>query len=161
MNRATTTSSAAPNSRRGIALPVVFGVALCLAVWVGSLSWTMSNSRHRFQRVVKARRAYFMARSALQHLFLKMKTFQRQQPDVMMALERATPEEWGTLSRAFTEDVVLPAALIGSYSASYGVKAFEITGRDIEKSQLVIEIQAEGTVDDMTETISRVNRVSR
>lgn len=151
----------AARARQGIAIPIVMGVALCLAVWVGSLSWTMSNSRQRFQRALKARRAYFMARSALQHLFLKMKTFQRQRPEVMLALERASPEEWTTLSRAFIEDVVRPGEPIASYAATYDVAEFRITGRDLEKSQLVIEILAEGTVDGTTETIRRVNRVSR
>jgi len=136
-------------------------VVLCLAVWIASLSWTMSNSRQRFQRAVKIRRAYFMARSALQHFFLKLKTFQRQNPEAMIALEQANNYEWNTLSRAFIEDVVLPGEINGSYTASYGISSFSISTRDIQKSELVVEIQAEGEVDGVKETIRRVNRVSR
>ncbi|HQB84579.1 MAG TPA: hypothetical protein PLR50_13855, partial [Candidatus Rifleibacterium sp.] len=29
-----------PLSRRGIAMPIIFGLVLCLAIWVASLSWT-------------------------------------------------------------------------------------------------------------------------
>ena len=102
-----------------------------------------------------------MARSALQHFFLKLKTFQRQNPEAMIALEQANNYEWNTLSRAFIEDVVLPGEINGSYTASYGISNFSISTRDIQKSELVVEIQAEGEVDGVKETIRRVNRVSR
>ena len=147
--------------RRGIAMPVIFGLALCMAVWVASLSWTMSNSRHRFQKVIKMRRAYFMARSALQHFFLKIKIMQRRHPQVMMALEKAEADRWRLLSQAFVEDIVLPVPEPDTVSAHYGIASFSIGTIDVERALFTMEIAAMGRIDEVGETIRRVQRLSR
>lgn len=53
-------------------MPIILGLVLCLAIWMASLSWTMTNNRSRYQQVLKSRKAYFMARSGMQHLLLKL-----------------------------------------------------------------------------------------
>jgi hypothetical protein len=151
------------NPRRGIALPLVLGLALCLAVWVGSLSYTMSQSRHRLKQAIKYRRAYFLARSALQHFFLKVKTMQRQAPQTMLALETADPANWDLLSRAFVEDLVMPepsASGLGD-RARYGVASFTIGSVDHLHGAMTMEILAVGSVEGYTDTIRRVQRISR
>jgi hypothetical protein len=151
------------NPRRGIALPLVLGLALCLAVWVGSLSYTMSQSRHRLKQAVKYRRAYFLARSALQHFFLKVKTMQRQAPQTMLALEGAAASDWDLLSRAFVEDLVMPedATLGLGDRARYGVASFTIGSVDHLHGAMTMEILAVGSVEGYTDTIRRVQRISR
>lgn len=147
--------------RRGIALPIVLGIILCFAVWVGSLSWTMSNSRSRFTHAFKLRRAYFMARSGLQHFFLKMKVMQRQLPETMAVLDGAPAANWTALANSFVEDIVIPQESPASYTLSYGVGSFTIGTRDLDKGEMTIEIVAEGKVDGVGESIRRIFRVTR
>ncbi|MBF0498724.1 MAG: hypothetical protein HQM09_01215 [Candidatus Riflebacteria bacterium] len=147
--------------RQGVALPILMGVILCLAIWITSLSWTMSNSRHRFTQMIKIRRAYFMARSALQHFFLKVKTMQRRSPESMTALYQATPAEWGNLSKAFVEDLLNPQDTGGSYSGTYGIANFSIESQDTDKGEMSIQILAQGNVEGAGETIRRVYKVTR
>lgn len=147
--------------RRGIALPIVLGSVLCLAVWITSLSWTMSNSRHRFTEALKYRRAYFMARSGLQHFFLKVKVMQRRNPEVMNAMYQARPDQWQPLSQAFVEDVVIPMESSGSYEGRYKVASFSIDVQDPSKGEMVIQILAEGEVNGARENIRRVYKVTR
>ncbi|MFZ2955623.1 MAG: hypothetical protein WA705_01825 [Candidatus Ozemobacteraceae bacterium] len=147
--------------RNGIALPLVLGAVLCLAMWITSLSWTMSNSRHRFAQTIKIRRAYFMARSGLQHFFLKVKTLQRRSPESMNALYQASPEEWKNISKAFVEDILNPQDSGGSYNATYGIASFAIESQDTEKGEMSIQILAQGNVEGAGETIRRVYKVTR
>ncbi|HNV68994.1 MAG TPA: hypothetical protein PKO06_04790 [Candidatus Ozemobacteraceae bacterium] len=148
-------------TRRGIALPIVFGVILCLAVWIGSLSWTMSQSRFRFTQSLKYRRAYFMARSALQHFFLKVKVMQRRNPEVMNTLYQAKPEKWPALAQTFVEDITQPMESPGAYESSYRVASFSIDVQDTTKGEMVIQILAEGDVSSARESIRRVYKVTR
>lgn len=147
--------------RRGIALPIVFGTILCLAVWIASLSWTMSQSRHRFTQALKFRRAYFMARSALQHFFLKVKVMQRRNPEVMSTLYQAKPEKWPALAQTFVEDIILPMESPGVYESKYRVSSFSIDVQDVTKGEMVIQILAEGDVNGARESIRRVYKVTR
>lgn len=147
--------------RRGIALPIVLGIILCFAVWVGSLSWTMSSSRSRFTYAFKLRKAYFMARSGLQHFFLKMKVMQRQLPETMAVLEGAPNADWPALSGSFIEDIVIPQESLSSYTLSYGIDSFTIGTRDLEKGEMTIEIVAGGKADGVGENIRRIYRVTR
>ncbi len=147
--------------RRGIALPIVFGTVLCLAVWIASLSWTMSQSRHRFTQALKYRRAYFMARSALQHFFLKVKVMQRRNPEVMNTLYQAKPDKWPALAQTFTEDITLPMETTVPYESSYRVSSFSIDLQDTTKGEMVIQILADGSVSNAKESIRRVYKVTR
>ena len=147
--------------RRGIALPLVLGAILCFAVWVGSLSYTQSQSRHRFNKTIKIRRAYFMARSALQHFFLKVKTLQRQNPETMRMLYQARPEQWANLSGSFCEDILNPRETTGSYQGSYRISSFTIESQDPEHGEMSIQILADGFVDGAEESIKRVYKVTR
>ncbi|MBF0544859.1 MAG: hypothetical protein HQM08_10520 [Candidatus Riflebacteria bacterium] len=149
------------SGKRGIALPLVFGAILCLAVWVASLSFTVSNSRFRFTQAVKVRRAYFMARSALQHFFVKIKTMQKTSPEAMNSLYNAKPEDWGVLSKAFLEDIIAPPDALGELQASYKIASFSIDAQDPLHGEMCIQIVAEGMVDGVQETIKRVYKVTR
>ncbi len=145
--------------RRGIAIPIVLGAILCLAVWIGSLSWTMSNSRSRFTQVLKLRRAYFMARSGLQHFFLKVKVFQRMHPEAISVLQSSRRDQWPVLSQSFVEDIKIPSE--GETGYHYEISSFTISSQDIERSEMAIEILARGNFEGFPDTIKRVYRVSR
>lgn len=148
------------NHKRGVALPIVLGLILCLGIWIASLSYTMSQSRNRFQQMIKIRRAYFLARSALQHFFLKVKTLQRQCPKAMTALYEASKDDWNVLSKSFIEDIKVPNENNGSYWGKYGIASFTIESIDKETAQFAVKITANGNVDGFGESINRVQRVS-
>jgi len=146
---------------RGIALPIVLGVVLCLAVWIASLSWTMTNSRGRYLHMVKLRRAYFMARSAHQHFLLKLKTLERRMPESVLLLQNTKNEQWPVLSSYFIQDIVQPHEFSGSYSGDYRIGSFTVESLDLEKAAMSIQIQGEGEADGCRETIRRIYRVTR
>ena len=107
------------------------------------------------------RRAYFMARSALQHFFLKIKIMQRRAPQAMMALEKADAQHWRLLSQAFIEDIVLPAPEENTVSAHYGIGSFSIGTVDLARGMFTLEITALGRIDGVGESIHRIQRLSR
>jgi type II secretory pathway component PulK len=148
-------------NRRGIALPIVLGLVLCLGIWIGSLSYTMTQSRNRFQQVIKIQRSYFMARSALQHFFLKVKVMQRQCPNAMQALYNADREQWGLLSKSFTEDIVIPTEITAGFSGKYRIASFSIDSMDNDIGQFALRITAVGNADGYGQSISRVYKVSK
>ncbi len=149
-------------SRRGIAMPIIFGLVLCLAIWVASLSWTMTNSRARYQQVLKARKAYFMARSGMQHLFLKLKTMQRHCIEAMQSIENANDDEKKLLYSVFIEDIIVPPD--DSYTGEkyeYRVNEFKVESIDHEESKLTLQVGVEGSFGGQKNSISRLIRISR
>ncbi|MBI3037496.1 hypothetical protein HYY75_00395, partial [bacterium] len=129
--------------------------------WVASLSWTMTHTRSRFQKAVKIRRAYFLARSALQHFFLKVKLLERLCPQAMQTLYQAQGPQRTILSNSFLEDVVSPSEIGGSYPGKYSISAFSIGSISREKLEMSVEIKAKGVIDGESETIQRVYKVNR
>lgn len=148
--------------KRGMALAIVLGLVMCLALWIGSLSWTMTNSRSTFQQVLKTRKAYFMARSGLQHLLLKIKTMQRHCPETIRALETANADEKKLLRAVFIEDIIVPAD--DNYTGDkydYRVHEFKIESIDYENAKLTLQVGAEGSFGGQRNSISRLIRISR
>lgn len=150
------------NKRNGMALPIILGLVLFLAIWIGSLAWSMTNARSRFQQVHKARKAYFMARSGLQHFLFKLKMMQRHGVESMRALEQANEDEKKVLYSAFLQDIIVPPD--NSYSAenyNYRVKVFNIESVDYESSRITLQVETEGSYGGQKNSISRLIRVSR
>ncbi len=149
-------------NRKGLALAMVMGLVLCLAVWIASLSWTMTNSRSSFQRVLATRKAYFMARSAMQHFLLKIKTMQRQAPELMEVIEKANDDEKKRLYSAFTEDILVPADdnLTGELY-HYKISDFNVESIDYDSAAVTLMIESEGGFGGRSNKISRLVRVSR
>ena len=156
-------------SRRGIAIPLVLGVVLCLGMWIAVLAQTSSNSRAQFQRLLKLRRAYFMARSGLQHFLLKVKHADRANPNLLAdifalgqdgrqvfaeAASNAPSLRGKPLAEIFISDVLPPDEVVGSYSAAYRIASFSISS--LSRDEMAIEIKAEGRCDNVAESITRV-----
>ena len=145
-----------------MALPIILGLVLFLAVWIGSLAWSMTNARSRFQQVHKARKAYFMARSGLQHFLLKLKMMQRHGFESMRALEQANEDEKKVLYSVFLQDIIIPPD--NSYSGErydYRVKVFNIESVDYDSSRITMQVETEGSFGGQKNSISRLIRVSR
>lgn len=150
------------HARNGIAMPIIMGLVLILAIWVASLSWTMTNSRSRYQQVIKSRKAYFMARSGMQHLLLKLKTMQRHCIESMQAIENANEDEKKLLYAAFIEDIiVLPDNSYTGEKYEYRVNEFRLESLDLENAKITLQLGVEGSYGGQKNSISRLIRVSR
>ncbi|MEW6710671.1 MAG: hypothetical protein AB1403_12670 [Candidatus Riflebacteria bacterium] len=149
-------------NHRGIAMPIIMGLILCIAIWIASLAWTMTNSRSQYQKIIKSRQANFMARSAFQHFFLKLRTMQRLCPESIKALEDATVDEKRLLHGIFVEDIIVPAddKFTGD-KLSYKISDFKFVSIDYEKSLVTVEVNTEGNYGGEKSLLKRLVRVSR
>lgn len=146
-----------------MAIPIVLAVVLCLGCYIVSLSWSMSNARSRYQQTLNNRKAYFMARSGIEHIMLKLKTTQRHYIEAMTALESATTEEERKLLYSiFTEDVVVPPDNDHTGEMyEYRISGFNIESVDLEASNLTLQLEALGKYGGYKNSIKRLIRISR
>lgn len=150
------------NSKKGIAMPIILGLVLCIAIWVGSLAWTMTNSRSRYQQVIKSRQANFLARSAFQHFFLKLKTMQRLCPQSIKVLEEANQDEKKNLHGVFIEDIIVPPDdKFSGEKLSYKINDFNIESIDFDRSLVTIAVRSEGKYGGAKNNLKRLVRISR
>lgn len=150
------------HTKKGIALPIVLAVILMLAFWIGNISWRLSQNRSQFQRIYKTRKAYFMARSSLEHLFLKLKMIQRHTTESMLAMENANDSEKKILYSAFTQDIIVPTDNNNTVKIyKYRVKDFNIESIDYKNSKITLQIAVEGNYSGQSSSISRLVRISR
>ncbi|MBQ2592107.1 MAG: hypothetical protein II567_02345 [Candidatus Riflebacteria bacterium] len=151
------------NNKKGMALAIVLCVIVCLGCYIVSLSWSMANSRNRYEKTLNNRKAYFMARSGIEHLMLKIKTMQRHCPDTMLALEKAPEEEKNLLNSVFTGDVIIPPNkdFRKNDKYEYRINEFKIESVDLENSSLVLEMESVGKYGGYSDNIKRLVRISR
>jgi hypothetical protein len=123
----------------------------------------MANSRNRYEKTLNNRKAYFMARSGIEHLMLKIKTLQRHCPDSMLALENAPEEEKTLLKNVFIGDIIIPPdndfKINDKYE--YRVNDFKVESVDLENSSLVLQIEVVGKCGGYSDNIKRLVRISR
>jgi len=149
-------------SNNGMALPIILALVLLLAIWISSLAWQMTNARSRFQQVHKARKAYFMARSGLQHFLLKLKMMQRNGTESIRALEQANEDEKKILYSVFVQDIIVPADnLYSGEKYEYRIKGFNIESIDYDSAMVTMQVEAEGRFGGQKNSISRLIRISR
>lgn len=149
-------------NKKGIAIPIVLGVILCLGCYIASLSWSMINSRNRYEKTYNNRKAYFMARSGLDHLLFKLKTMQRHCYESMLTLESAPEEEKQLLYSVFSEDILVPPD--NNYTGEkyeYRVKSFKIKSVDLDSSTLTLELKVTGKYSGYQNSIERLVKISR
>ncbi len=150
-------------NRKGIALPIVLVVILCLGGYVTSLAWSMSNARSRYHQTLNNRKAYFMARSGMEHIMLKLKVMQRRCCDAMIALEETTDEnDKKLLNNVFIEDILIPPD--NNYTGEkyeYRVNDFGIESVDLDASKLTLRLEVTGKSGGNKNSIKRLVRISR
>lgn len=146
---------------RGLAMPIVLCMILCTGIWLASLSWSMTNSRARFQHLIRLRSSYYLARSALQHFFLKVKFMQRNYPETVLLLETSPEEDLSRLTKAFVEDIIQPGYAGENHKGEYGIIDFSIGSIDHDRGAITMEILAQGSFEGTSESIRRVQRISR
>ena len=149
-------------NKKALAMPIIFGVILCLAVWVASLSWTMTNSRARYQQTLTSRKAYFMARSGFEHLLLKIKYMQRNCLESMIAIEQANSDEKKILYPVFLGDIMVPLDVRASDEhIGYKVSRFNVEAVDKNTSTMTFEAEITGSIGGQKNAISRLMKISR
>ena len=151
------------NKKNGIAIPIVLCVIVCFGCYIVSLSWSMANSRNRYEKTLNNRKAYFMARSCLEHMMLKIKTMQRHCPDSMLSLENAPTEEKSLLNSVFTGDIIIPPDkdYKKNNKYDYRVTDFKIESVDKNNSSLILQIGVTGKYGGYSNNIKRLVRISR
>ncbi|MGM0599038.1 MAG: hypothetical protein ACQETH_04390 [Candidatus Rifleibacteriota bacterium] len=143
-------------------MPIILGLVLCLAIYIASLSWTMSNLRSRYQQVLKSRQASLLARSAFEHFYLKFKTMQRLRPESIKAIEQADSDEIDKLEGIFCEDIIVPPDNDSSNRKfSYGIKGFKVESVSHEEAVITLEVIAYGSYGGKESTLKRLVRISR
>lgn len=152
------------NSKKGLVLAIILSIVFCASLWLVSVTYSISKSRVRIKHASKSLKAYFMARSALQHFFTKWKNYQKHAPEVINNLESCESEKsWKVLSQAFIEDIIKPAEISDRFDSktSYSIKDFKILSKDLSRSEIVLEVIAEGRCDNVVETIKRTVIINR
>lgn len=148
--------------QKGLAMPIMLGLVLVLAIWIASIAWQMTNNRSAYQRVLQSRQANFLARAGIEHFLLKVKTMQRQSHESMLAIEQANADEQKILARTFLEDVViLPDNQFTATSHSYTIKEYAIESVDSVHGILTMRVVAEGSYGSEKNVLSRLFRLSR
>lgn len=151
------------NNKNGRAIPIILCVIVFLGCYIVSLSWSMADSRNRYEKTLNNRKAYFMARSGIEHLMLKIKTLHRYCPDTMLALEKAPEEEKNILSSVFIGDIIIPPdnnyKKLDKYE--YRINNFKIESVDSENSSLDLQIESTGKFGGYSDNIKRLVRISR
>ncbi|MCK9455727.1 MAG: hypothetical protein PHF08_00525 [Candidatus Riflebacteria bacterium] len=146
----------------GMALGVILCLTACFGIWITSISWSMMNSRSSYQKMLKNRKAYFMARGGMEHLMLKLKVMQRHSPQSMRVLENADEKEKKMLYNAFLEDIAVPPDVSFSGNiAKYRVTDFNLESVDLEHSRLTVNVGVTGIYEGQENKISRLMRISR
>ncbi len=155
------------NTKKGIAIPIVLAVVLMFGCYVVSLSLSMSNSISRYEKTLNNRKAYFMARSGIEHMMLKIKTMQRHCSDSILTMEKAILEDVAEsekqyLFSVFKEDIKIPPDNdLTSDKCEYYIDKFKIESVDLESSSLTLEIEAIGKYFGSKNSIKRLVRISR
>lgn len=148
--------------KNGMAIPIVLGIILCFGCYIASLSWSMTNSRNRFERTYNNRKAYFMARSGMDHMLFKLKTMQRHCYESMLTLENAPEEEKNLLYSVFAEDIMIPPDNdFTGERHEYRVNDFKIKTVDLDSSSLTLELKVTGKYGGYQNSIGRLVRISR
>ena len=150
-------------NKNGMAIPIVLCVILCFGCYVASLSWSMSNSRSRFEKTFSNRKAYFMARSGMEHMMLKLKTMQRHCSESMLTLENVPDEAKSLVYSVFTGDIIIPPENNYKHKEKneYRVNNFQIESVDLETSTITLQIEVIGKSGGYSNSIKRLIRISR
>ena len=96
------------NKKKGITIPLVLCIILVIVCYLISLSWAMSISRDRYENTLNNQKAYYMARSAMEQIELKLVTMHKYCYESISNLENAPDDEKNFLFSVFIKDILKP-----------------------------------------------------
>ncbi len=147
------------SNRKGLIIPTVICVLLCVIYYIVSFSYSMSMSasRTRYQNSLCGIKAYYMARSGMEHIILKINTMKQYCYDAILNLEKAPDKEKKYLYSVFIEDVLMPPHdNYKNEKLEYSIKKFNILSIDIENSTLTFEIEVNGKYCGYESSVKRI-----
>lgn len=149
-------------NKKGIAIPILLVITICISCYMISLAWSMAGSRSKFQQTLNYRKAYYIARSGVEHMKLKLKIMQKYDSETISALENASQSEKEMLNKAFAEDVIIPFATESHKGGdSYKVTEFCLKDSDPDSDKLNFMLDVEGINSGYKSSIKRLIQISR
>lgn len=148
--------------KKGINIPVLLAVVICLVCYVTSFAWSMARARSSFQKTLNNRKAYYMARSGAEHLILKLKIMKQSCPESINSLVSGTEEERAVLNKAFMEDILVPFGQ-GNDRCLYEYRAtdFSFNSDSRDKNGLIFQLTTEGKYSGYKSSVTRLVQLSR
>ncbi len=150
------------NNNKGWVIPSILCVLLLIICHIFFSFWSMSVSRSRYENTLNSRKAYFMARSAVEHIELKIKTMQHFCYESILNLEKAPDDEKNFLFSVFMKDILVPFDnQISKEKLEYYIKELKILPNEKDTSSLTFEIKVTGVCGGYESSIRRLIKVSR
>ena len=145
-------------NKGSIFIPIIaLIVVLCLGYYIISLTYSMAEARGRFEQTLNNRRAYFMARSGIEHTVLKFDTLQRYNKEAINTLVESKGEDRQITYLAFTKDILLPPD--DSHTGEkfgYNIDEFDLKDANISSSTFLIELKSIGRYGRYRNNIKRL-----
>ena len=149
------------NKKKGITIPLVLCIILVIVCYLISLSWAMSISRDRYENTLNNQKAYYMARSAMEQIELKLVTMHQYCYESISNLENAPDDEKNFLFSVFIKDILKPLDKnITDEKLEYLVNEFKIFSVNKETSTLTFEVKVTGKCGGYESSIKRLITIS-
>ena len=153
------------NKKNGFVFSVVIIIIGLLFVFyfIVSQSWSMSISRSRYENALNNAKAYYMARSGMEQIILKLDTMKKYCHEAILNLEKAPVNERNYLFSVFMDDINVPPHddFKKNEKLEYSVNEFNIFYKDTENSTLTFEIKVTGKYSGFESSIKRLICISR
>lgn len=153
------------NNKNGFVLSVIIIIIGLLFViyFIVSQSWAMSLSRTRYENTLYNAKAYYMARSGMEQIILKLDTMKKYCHEAILNLEKAPVSERNYLFSVFMEDIIIPPHddYKKNEKLEYSVNEFNIFYIDTKNSTLTFEIKVTGKYSGFESSIKRLISISR
>ena len=153
------------NKKKGFVLSVIIIIIGLLFViyFIVSRSWSMSLSRSRYENSLYNSKAYYMARSGMEQIILKLDTIKKYCPEAILNLEQAPVSERNYLFSVMMEDIIIPPHddYKKNEKLEYSVNEFKIFHINTETSTLTFEIKVKGKYSGFESSIKRLISISR
>lgn len=150
------------NKQGSIFIPIIaLIVVLCLGYYIISLAYSMSETRNRFEQTLNNRRAYFMARSGIEHIVLKFNTLQKYNKEAINTLVNTEGEHKKTSYLTFTKDVQLPPDNNHTgKNFGYNIEEFNLKYDNASSSSFIVELKSSGRYGKYRNNIKRLIKLS-
>ena len=140
---------------------ILFFVVLYFCYYIVSLSLSMSEARSRFEKTYNNTKAYYMARSAVDQVFLKLETMNHYNDDSLFTARNLPQSERKIFYLRFAEDIFIPPG--GSDNKAkyeYRINDFKLVSTDSNVSSLTFELKATGNYEGYENSIKRFISIS-
>lgn len=143
-------------NKKGVALLLVVLLVVISSLYYALFLWEKIHSQRRPQRLDKINQAIFLARAAIEHFILKVKTLQKQAPNTIMTifLDLHTNSH---LLKVFIEDIlVLPDDDYTAATCHYSLVDFSVESLKLEQNKVTMLVNSVGTFSGERVALTRL-----